>query len=95
MRADAKMFVEQAMVLFNKAGISFEQLARDSGINRTSVYRLFTGKRDYVNRSTAVKIAKALGGEIEFDGEDLPSGIYFYRLTWENASATKKMILLK
>ncbi|MBU0984841.1 MAG: T9SS type A sorting domain-containing protein [candidate division Zixibacteria bacterium] len=32
---------------------------------------------------------------IEFDGAELPSGIYFYRMTWENAAVTKKMILLK
>lgn len=33
--------------------------------------------------------------EIEFNGDNLPSGIYFYRLTVNNLSATLKMILLK
>jgi len=33
--------------------------------------------------------------EVEFDGSNLPSGVYLYRLTNENYSATKKMLLLK
>ena len=33
--------------------------------------------------------------EIVFDASDLPSGTYFYNLTAENYSATKKMLLLK
>ncbi len=33
--------------------------------------------------------------EVEFDGSKLPSGVYFYRLTNENYSATKKMLLLR
>jgi type IX secretion system substrate protein len=32
---------------------------------------------------------------IEFHGEGLPSGIYFYRISSENYSKTKKMVLLK
>ena len=31
----------------------------------------------------------------EFDASDQPSGIYFYRLTHENGSDTKKMVLVK
>jgi len=31
----------------------------------------------------------------EFDGSDLPSGVYFYSLTSKNFTATKKMILVK
>ncbi|MEO6694316.1 MAG: T9SS type A sorting domain-containing protein [Ignavibacteria bacterium] len=33
--------------------------------------------------------------EVEFDGRNLPSGIYFYKLSAENFSDTKRMILLK
>jgi hypothetical protein len=33
--------------------------------------------------------------EIEFDASNLPSGIYFYRLSTANYSETKSMVLLK
>jgi hypothetical protein len=33
--------------------------------------------------------------EVEFDGSNLPSGIYLYKLTCGNNSLTKKMMLLK
>lgn len=33
--------------------------------------------------------------EIEFDGANLPSGVYFYRLETEGVRETKKMILIK
>jgi len=33
--------------------------------------------------------------EVEFDGGDLPSGIYFYRLRHDNGSQARKMILVK
>lgn len=33
--------------------------------------------------------------EIEFDGSNLPSGVYFYRLEISNHSSTNKMLLLK
>lgn len=33
--------------------------------------------------------------EIKFDGSHLPSGIYFYKLTFGNHSQTKSMVLLK
>ncbi len=31
----------------------------------------------------------------EFDGSDLPSGVYYYKLTTDDFSVTKKMVLLK
>jgi hypothetical protein len=34
-------------------------------------------------------------GEVEFEGSYLASGVYFYRLSTESGSLTKKMILLK
>jgi hypothetical protein len=33
--------------------------------------------------------------EIEFDGSDLSSGLYFYKITSGNYSETRKMILIK
>ena len=33
--------------------------------------------------------------EVEFDGSDLSSGMYFYRLTSDNFNFTKKMLLIK
>lgn len=33
--------------------------------------------------------------EVEFDGSDLPSGVYFYQLKAGNYVETKKMILIK
>jgi hypothetical protein len=33
--------------------------------------------------------------EVKFDGSMLTSGVYFYRLTTDGFSETKKMILLK
>ncbi|MCY7361143.1 MAG: T9SS type A sorting domain-containing protein, partial [Ignavibacteria bacterium] len=33
--------------------------------------------------------------EVEFNGSSFPSGIYFYKLTFDNSSITKKMILAK
>jgi hypothetical protein len=33
--------------------------------------------------------------EVEFDGTDYPSGVYYYRLISELYTETKKMILIK
>ena len=33
--------------------------------------------------------------EVEFDGTNLPSGVYFYRIEAGHYTATKKLILLK
>ncbi|MCA9406680.1 MAG: T9SS type A sorting domain-containing protein, partial [Candidatus Omnitrophica bacterium] len=32
---------------------------------------------------------------VEFDGKNLPSGVYFYKIETENYSATKSMVLIK
>ncbi len=33
--------------------------------------------------------------EVDFDGANLPSGVYFYKLETEAFSETKKMVLIK
>jgi photosystem II stability/assembly factor-like uncharacterized protein len=63
-----------------------------------------------INSLVLLKIFDVLGNEIKtifdevkepgnykvaFDGSDLPSGVYFYKLMTENFSSTKKLILLK
>lgn len=46
--------------------------------------------------TTLVKEAQAQGDyKIEFNGKELPSGIYIYKLTAGSASLTRKMLLLK
>jgi hypothetical protein len=46
--------------------------------------------------ATIINEEKSTGTyEVEFDGADLPSGIYFYTLSSSNFFTTKKMILLK
>ncbi|MEO6694339.1 MAG: T9SS type A sorting domain-containing protein, partial [Ignavibacteria bacterium] len=46
--------------------------------------------------STLVNSIQPIGKyEIEFDGNDLSSGIYFYKISAENFIESKKMILLK
>ncbi|MDQ3022668.1 MAG: T9SS type A sorting domain-containing protein [Bacteroidota bacterium] len=46
--------------------------------------------------TTLVNENKPAGNySVEFNGEGLPSGIYFYKLETENFSETKRMILLK
>ena len=53
---------------------------------------------DFLGReiTTLVNEIKAPGSyEISFDASNLPSGTYFYTLSAENYSATKKMIILK
>ena len=66
--------------------------------------------QDFASQQTTLKIYNILGKEIAtlvnenlsageyeitFNGNGLPSGIYFYRLTSGNFSTAKKMILLK
>ncbi len=46
--------------------------------------------------STLVNKVKEPGTyEVEFDGSNLPSGIYFYRPTSDSFTETKKLVLLK
>jgi hypothetical protein len=33
--------------------------------------------------------------EIKFDGENLPSGVYFYKIEFDGKTDTKKMLLIK
>lgn len=62
------------------------------------------------NRFTTLKVYDALGKivstlvnekqntgtyEVEFDGNDLASGVYYYKLSAGNFSQTKRMLLLK
>ncbi|MBN1633085.1 MAG: T9SS type A sorting domain-containing protein [Ignavibacteria bacterium] len=66
--------------------------------------------REVEGRSVSIKVFDLLGREIKilvneklkpctyevrFDAENLPSGIYFYRMETENFTSTKKLILLK
>jgi|GEM_PF-5064960 len=53
---------------------------------------------DILGRELATLINKPLGAgvyELEFDGSELPSGVYFYRFTLGNFIQNKKMLLLK
>jgi hypothetical protein len=36
-----------------------------------------------------------LGYDVQFDGRDLPSGVYYYRLEGGSRSESKKLLLLK
>jgi hypothetical protein len=61
------------------------------GVTTLKVYNLL-GKEV----ATLVNETKASGiYEVEFNAENLPSGIYFYKLTAGKFSETKKMMLLK
>ena len=46
--------------------------------------------------ATLVNGKKSAGNyEIEFNAENLPTGVYFYRLTAGKYSTTKKLMLIK
>jgi len=70
---------------------SIEYFLPASGKTSLKVY-------DVLGREVAVlKNEVQLGGNytISFDGEDLPSGIYFYKLEYNMRIITKKMIIVK
>ena len=53
---------------------------------------------DSLGRVVSMLVDKALGPgayNVVFDAEDLPSGVYFYRIEAEGFVQTKKLILLK
>ena len=53
---------------------------------------------DVLGRETAFPVNEELKPgvyEIDFDGSQLPSSVYYYRLTSGSLSQTKKMVLLK
>ena len=53
---------------------------------------------DILGRGIAVLVNEQLSPgiyEVEWDGTNLPSGVYFYKLITEGYSETKKMVLLK
>ena len=53
---------------------------------------------DILGREVAVLVNEQLSPgtyEVSFDGSNLPSGVYFYKLITEGFSETKKMVLLK
>jgi hypothetical protein len=53
---------------------------------------------DVLGREIAILVNEQLSPgtyEVEWDGSNYPSGVYFYRLTAENYSETKRMVLLK
>jgi hypothetical protein len=68
-----------------------DQARNDNALVTLKVY-------DILGREVAILVneEKPAGEyEVEFDGADLPSGIYFYQLKTSNYSETKKMVLLK
>ncbi len=72
-------------------------------------FEILPGSRNYMSNAkivvynslgieTAVLLNENLGAgsyEIEFNANDIPAGIYFYRLEYEAFTETKKMLLLK
>ncbi|MBU1638117.1 T9SS type A sorting domain-containing protein [bacterium] len=46
-------------------------------------------------RTLVAGLYEAGGHAIQFDGTELPSGVYFYSLKWNGGSSARKMVLLK
>ena len=74
--------------------ISFNIPSSGSSVSRVVQLKMF----DMLGREVALLVNEALqpgSYEIEFDAKDLPTGTYFYRLTTDGFTETKKMILIK
>jgi len=63
----------------------------NSGIIQIKIYDIL-GKEI---KTILNEFTQAGNYEVEFDGSNLPSGVYFYRLKANNYSLTKKMLLAK
>jgi hypothetical protein len=53
---------------------------------------------DILGREVAVLVNEQLRAgtyEVDFDGANYPSGVYFYKLTAQDYSETKRMVLIK
>ena len=71
--------------------IKFDISANTAGQTFLSVY-------DLLGRAVATLVNEQLQPgtyEVTFDGSNLPSGVYFYKLNSGNFTATKKLVLLK
>ncbi len=89
--------IPSAFKLYNNFPNPFNSsttISWDSPVNDRQVLKVY----DMLGREVAVLSNgyKPAGSyEIEFNASDIPSGIYFYRLTAGSFEQTKKMILLK
>ncbi len=67
-------------------------------ISGASVAQTFLSVYDILGREVATLVNEQLQPgtyEVDFDGSNLPSGIYFYKLTSDDFSQTKKMLIIK
>ncbi|MCI0472881.1 MAG: T9SS type A sorting domain-containing protein, partial [Ignavibacteria bacterium] len=82
---------------FNPKTIINYQLPRHGGSSTAGVFVKLT-VYDITGKAIVIlvnEMKKAGYYEAEFDGSNLPSGVYFYSLTSNNYSDTKKMTLIK
>lgn len=81
----------------NKNRIPNSPLERGKRRRRTGcVYKAYY--IDILGRETALLVNEQLQPgtyEVEFDGRDYPSGIYYYTFKTASFSQTKKMVLIK
>jgi hypothetical protein len=67
-------------------------------ISANSVGQTFLSVYDLLGREVATLVNEQLQPgtyEVTFDGSNLPSGVYFYRLSSGNYIETKKMLMIK